>query len=230
MSSDQLRFPVEPELPERRLPTRLAPMQPTPVDAPFDDPGYLFEPWWPGARAIAFVEAGFVRLQVEQLADPHLAFPELADLPAQLMSDAVVLDGTLLVLDAEGRPDPQRLRARLAGGRRQGIAAFLAADLLYLEGRSLLRTRYAARRQRLTAVLRDGDRVAVGRGYRRDGTLVAEALAALGLEALSARALDARYRSGPSRGAWVRAPIRAARPPDVRPTLALIQRLPLEVD
>ena len=39
-------------------------MQATVVDAPFDDPGYLFEPWWPGARAIAFCEHGALRLQV----------------------------------------------------------------------------------------------------------------------------------------------------------------------
>lgn len=202
-------------------------MQATRVDAPFDDPAYLFEPWWPGVRALAFVEEGFVRLQVEQLADPHLAFPELAAIPDQLMGDGVVLDGTLLQLDDEGHPDQERLRARLSGERGAGLAAYVAADLLYLDGASLLRRPYAARRERLSATLRDGDRAVVGHAYRGEGTLVAEALAALGLDAISARALDARYRSGPAGPAWLRAPLVPAARPE-RPTLSLIQRLPLE--
>jgi hypothetical protein len=74
-------------------------MQATPIDSPFDDPAYLFEPWWPGARALAFVEGGRLRLQVEQLSDPLIAFPELADLPTHLRRDGVVIDATLLVLD-----------------------------------------------------------------------------------------------------------------------------------
>ena len=34
-----------------RLPARVAPMQPSDGLTPFDDPAYLFEPWWPGIRA-----------------------------------------------------------------------------------------------------------------------------------------------------------------------------------
>jgi hypothetical protein len=66
----------------------------------------------------------------------------------------------------------------------------------------------------------------VGHGYVGDGTLVAEALATLGIDGLSARQLSARYRGGPAGGAWLRAPIIPAEP-RARPTLALILRLPL---
>ena len=109
-----------------RLPDRIAPMQPAEADAPFDDADYLFEPWWPGARAIAFAERGRVRLQVAGLADAAAAFPELVELTAQLAEDGVAVDGTLLVLDPEGRPDADLLRSRLTGSdRRAGRAATL---------------------------------------------------------------------------------------------------------
>lgn len=201
-------------------------MQATIVDAPFDDPGYLFEPWWPGARAIAFCERGSLRLQVAGMADALAAFPELTPMPEQLAEDGVVLDGTLLVLDDAGRPDPELLRARLAGRGRPGRPAYVAGDLLWSGGQPVVARSFAVRRQWLEAILSPGDRVTVGRGYVGDGTLVAEALAALGIDGLSARQLSARHRAGAAGDAWLRASLLAPEPRP-RPTLALILRLPL---
>jgi bifunctional non-homologous end joining protein LigD len=198
----------------------------TPIDEAFDDPDYLFEPWWPGVRAIALSERGGLRLQVDGLADAVAAFPELDDLPAHLAEDGVVLDGTLLVLDGAGRPDAALLRTRLDGRGRPGRPAYVASDLLWAGGQPVLRRAFGVRRRWLEAILDPGDRVTVGRGYVRDGTLVAEALRSLGIEGLSARRLRARYRGGPAGEAWLRAPITPA-DPRPRPTLALILRLPL---
>jgi bifunctional non-homologous end joining protein LigD len=199
----------------------------TEIDAPFDDPGFLFEPWWPGVRAIAFCERGALRLQVTGMADALAAFPELAPMPEQLAEDGVVLDGTLLVLDDAGRPDADLLRARLGGSHRPGRPAYVASDLLWSGGQPVVGRSFGVRRQWLEAILAPGDRVTVGRAYVGDGTLVAEALAALGIDALSARQLSARHHSGPAGEAWLRAPLVAAEPRP-RPTLALILRLPLE--
>jgi ATP-dependent DNA ligase len=225
---EQLQLPVPgPEgQSRRRLPLRIAPMQPAGLDAPFDDPDYLFEPWWPGVRAIAFAERGSLRLQVDGLADAVAAFPEVADLTGQLAEDGVVLDGTLLVLDGAGRPDAALLRSRLDGTGRPGRPAYVASDLLWAGGEPVVRRSFRVRRRWLEALLAPGDRVTVGRGYVGDGTLVAEALASLGIDGLSARQLSARYRAGVAGLAWLRAPIIPAEPRP-RPTLALILKLPL---
>jgi bifunctional non-homologous end joining protein LigD len=232
VTGDQLSLSLEGTRSGLRLPDRISPMQATTVDAAFDDPGFWFEPWWPGTRALAFVEGGTLRLQVAGLSDALAAFPELAELPDQLMDDGAVLDGTLLVLDQAGRPDGGLLRLRLGRGsasrRSAGRPAYVASDLLWSGGASWQRRPFAARRERLASVLADGDRAIAGRGYRREGTLVAEALAMLGIEGLSARRLDARYRAGAAGDAWLRAPVVPAEPRP-RPTLALLQRLPLEV-
>ena len=98
-----------------RIPERIVQMRPTDGEGPFDDTGYFFEPWWPGIRAFVLVEDGTVRLRAEALGDPTAAFPELAGVAELVRSDGVVLDTTLMVLDARGRPSRTLLEQRLAG-------------------------------------------------------------------------------------------------------------------
>jgi bifunctional non-homologous end joining protein LigD len=225
---EQLGLPIPPAAVGDRLPARIATMQPTLGVAPFDDPAYLFEPWWPGVRAVAWVERGeLVRLRAEGLADALTSFVELADeLPERLLDDGVVLDGWLLSLDEGGWLDTELLRRRLAGDRGAGRPAFVASDLLWCGGASWLRRSFAARRRRLETVLRDGDRCVVSHALVGDGTLLAEALGRFGIEGISARRLDARHRAGSAGEAWLRIPVRPAITTE-RPRLALIQRLPL---
>ena len=228
MPGDQLDLSISTPAGGGRLPARLAPMQPGHGAGPFDDPAYLFEAWWPGVRAQAWVDEGRLeRLRAEGLADAMTTFGELADeLPERLMEDGVILDGWLLALDEGGWLDTDLLRRRLAGDRHAGRPAFVASDLLWSGGSDWQRRPFVARRQRLEAVLLDGDRCVVSHALRGEGTLLAEALARFGLDAISARKLDARYRAGDAGEAWLRLPL-VPEPITERPRLALIQRLPL---
>ena len=231
MPGDQLDLSIPTTPGVSRLPARVTPMQATAGVAPFDDPDYLFEPWWPGVRALAWAEGGrLIRLQAEGMADALTAFAELADeLPERLMADAVILDGWLLALDEGGWLDTSLLRRRLAGDRHAGRPGFVASDLLWSDGSAWARRSFARRRQHLESILLDGDRCVVSHALRGEGTLLAEALARFGLDALSARRLDARYRAGSAGEAWLRVPIAPAASTE-RPRLALIQRLPLPED
>jgi bifunctional non-homologous end joining protein LigD len=229
VSGEQLPLPIDGgEETASGLPIRVDVMQPTDGDGPFDDADYLFEPWWPGLRTLLFHERGVIRLQSEQLTEPLAAFPELQSVAGQVLLDGTVIDGTLLVLDAESRPDPKLLRDRLTKPHeRAGFPAFVASDLLYASGRPLLARPFGERRDRLGVALRDDDRAMVGRAYRGEGTTVARALASMGIEALSARHLGARHRAGAAEGAWLRLPVSPAPATDRRPSLTVIQRLPL---
>ena len=210
-------------------------MRPTDGDAPFDHPGYYFEPWWPGIRAFAFVEGGRLRLRAEALTDPTAAFPELAALPDLVSGGGVVLDVTLLVLDATTRPNATFLGERLSaprgsragpGGRLLGSAALVAQDLLYLDGRSLADRPFGERRAELAALMRPSSWCLPGRGFVGDGIAVAAALAEMGFRGVSARRLDARLRSGMAGDAWYRVPVRP-RQQDLPPFLAIFSKLPL---
>jgi len=226
-NGEQLPLSIEPGA-RGALPERLRPMAPIAGDAPFDDADWFFEPWWPGARALAYVEDFGVRLQIEHLADPSAAFPELVAIGADFANDQLIVEGTLLVLDDEGRPDADLLRDRLSDPSVSGgTPAFVASDLLYDLGQPLLGLPFETRRQRLSAVLSDTDRCVVSRGLRGEGTTLAEAVASMGLAEISARLLTGRYRAGVSDPSWLRVPVAEAPARPTRPLLTLLQRLPL---
>ena len=208
-----------------RLPQRIVAMRPTDGEGPFDDAGYFFEPWWPGIRALVLVEGGAVRLRAEALTDPTPAFPELAGVPEIVRGSGIVMDATLMVLDARGRPSRTLLERRLRGGG-GGSAALVASDLLYQDETSLAARPFGERRGELAALLAPSPWCLAGRGFVGDGTTVAIALGALGFRALSARRLDAPLRPGSAGDAWYRVPVTATRR-ELPPLLAVFRRLPL---
>jgi bifunctional non-homologous end joining protein LigD len=210
------------------LPYRLHPMQPVNGDAPFDDPDWFFEPWWPGAPTLAYIQGAHVRLQSTHMTDPLIAFPELAVMGGQFNDDNLIVEGTLLVLDDEGRPDQELLRGRLAGpSARHGSPAFVVSDLLYEAGRPLLGRPFEERRGRLGQTLTDGDMCVISRGLRGEGSTLAEAAASMGIAEISARLLAAAYHPGAQDPGWLRLPVVATPVTPTRPLLALLQRLPL---
>ena len=212
------------------LPARLSLPVAADGHAPFDDDAYFFEPWWPGAHATLKREGGRLVLRTEHLADPLLAFPELTDIARRLAADGVIIEGTLLALDADGRPDSRLLRRRMnAGGSTDEPAegAFVATDMPYLDGASLARMPFVERRRRLAAALGDSDHCVLSRGIVGEGRMLGRAVAAMGLAAISARRLDARWKGGPAGDAWLRLPVVEPRTSEAAPFLVLLERLPL---
>jgi bifunctional non-homologous end joining protein LigD len=244
--ADQLSLRLEadrlPELPDLR------PMLPRPLPEPFDSDDYLFEPWWGGERALAMIGPaelagmGAVRIAGADGSDLTGALPELAGLAVRVAARSAILDGELVVVDASGRADPRELARRLAGeaGR---PAAFLAFDLLHLDGRSLLSQPLVRRRQGLRRVLRPGDEVVAVPAIATEGVALYQAVVAQGIAGVLARQRSSPYLAGirsrlwrfiaaapdaggsvaPDGGGPVDAPDGAAS----APVLALISRLPL---
>ncbi|HUG48029.1 MAG TPA: hypothetical protein VMP67_06415 [Candidatus Limnocylindria bacterium] len=225
-SGEQLSFEIS-DTHAGQLPN-LRPMRPMTGEAPFDDPDWFFEPWWPGASVLLYLHGGRLRVEVEHLADPLHAFPELEVIGGQFADDGLIVEGALLVLDEEGRPDTDLLRGRLAAqAAGPGQAAVVASDLLYERGRPLLSLPFEQRRERLARQLTDGPRCVVSRGLRGEGLTLADALASMGLGEISARLLSGRYHPGQQDEGWLRLPVRETPAAHTRPLLAVLQRLPL---
>ena len=116
--TDQLSLRLDPPLP--KLPAGLRPMLARPLAEPFDSDAHLFEPMWGGARALALIGpadvagAGDVVLVAED-GTSGPAPVELAGLGARVQARSAVLDGEIVVVDADGRLDREELAGRLRG-------------------------------------------------------------------------------------------------------------------
>ncbi len=252
---DQLSLRLEPEIaPLPKLPDSLRPMLARPIPEPFDSPEHLFEPSWGGLRALAFVGpaevagGGEVRIVDGEGRDVGAALPELAGMAVRLDARSAVLDGELVAVDEAGRADPAELARRIAGGRGRPVA-FLAFDLLHLDGRSLLTTPLHKRRDQLRRVLHPGDEVLAVPAIATEGRALHEAAAAQGIAGVMARQRTSPYLAGVRSRLWrfiPAAPVGAGEPVPIdvladrggegpqataaAPVVALIRRLPLLFD
>jgi bifunctional non-homologous end joining protein LigD len=246
--ADQLSLRLEadqlPDLPDLR------PMLPRPLATPFDSDQHLFEPWWGGERVIVSIGPserpgdGDVVVRDGDGRDLTSALPELAGLAVRVAARSAVLDGELVVVDAAGRADGPELTRRL-GGKTGRAAAFLAFDLLHLDGRSLLNQPLVRRREALRRVLRPGDEVVAVPAIATEGVALFDAAVAQGIAGMLARQRSSPYLPGIRSRLWrfvAAMPNPAAGGPaatddatldDVpgpaaAPVIALISRLPLD--
>jgi ATP-dependent DNA ligase len=205
---DQLSLRLEPDVATLpNLPATLRPMLPRPLADPFDSTAHLFEPSWGGLRALAFIGpaeiagSGDVRLFDGEGRDVAPTLSELAGLAVRVDARSAVLDGELVVVDAAGRADPDELARRLAGGRGRPVA-FLAFDLLHIDGRSLLSAPLDRRREQLRRVLRPGDEVVAVPAIAGEGRALHEAAAAQGIAGVMARQRSSPYLPGVRSRLW----------------------------
>ena len=124
---------------------------------PFDSQNHIFELKWDGMRALAFIEGGELRLVSRNGRNVTSQFPELAEMPALVKSDATVLDGEIVCLDDDGKPSFTRLQHILQSKRvtrhRSHPAHFIAFDMLYANGRSVMKEPLLKRKSRLNDTL-----------------------------------------------------------------------------
>ena len=213
------------------------PMLATLADRPFDDPDWLFEVKWDGYRVQAVVRDGAVRLYTRNGHDASTYFPDLLPAPTSwLAAGDAVLDGEVVALDEQGRPDFSLLQARISqatGGRvpgrraraaESGDAALAEADeaaaraplvyqvfdLLHHDGRSLLKVPLEDRKRLLRTVLRDSRRVRFAGHVVGDGTAFHRAAAQQGLEGIVAKHRRGRYEPGRRSPSWLKVKIRPA--------------------
>src|SRR5207247_1284596 len=124
--------------------------------------------------------------------------PRLPKLPSGLPA---VLDGEVVVVDADGRLDRDELARRLSGATGRPLS-FLAFDLLHLDGRSLLGLPLDRRRQLLRQVLRPGDEVVAVPSIVTEGRALFEAVTGQGLYGIRARQHASPYLPGVRSRLW----------------------------
>ncbi len=183
------------------------------AEAPLADPELVYEPKYDGIRAIAEVEAGGggVRLWSRLGNDKTSQFPEVAAALktwARRRREAVVLDGELVALDAEGEPAGfQQLQGRIhTKDEPDGTApvAFIAFDVLRVGTRDLRSQPLTARRTQLESLLArvSSPRLRLSEQVAGNGEALYARALARGWEGLIAKQAASTYRSGKRSPEW----------------------------
>jgi bifunctional non-homologous end joining protein LigD len=193
------------------LPTGVRPMLATPGPLPSGGRRrWAYELAWGGNRILVAVEGGRVRITDARGDEVGAAYPELRAMGAALGATVCLLDGEVVVLGKDGRPDAALLRRRPARANapgakdaREAPITFLASDLLHRDGRDLTGLPYRSRRQQLEELGLDAGRWSVTPsvpGTGRDARRIAREL---GLSGVVAKRLTSRYEPGTASPDWV---------------------------
>lgn len=177
----------------------------------FDDPGWFFEVKWDGVRTLATIVNGAVKLTSRRGRDVTTVYPELAIMGEQLNGLNALIDGEIVVLGDGGVPSFERMQKRFTTNRptQQDLARdpvdFLAFDILWLDGESLLERPVEERRAILERTLVPAKRVQLSQRFDGStGTRLFDAVSSRGLEGLVAKKLGSIYRPGIRSKDWLK--------------------------
>lgn len=178
----------------------------SPWPAPFSNEGWLFEPKWDGIRAILTRDGDRPMIHTRRGTEVGARYPELSGVA---LAERLVLDGEIVALDEVGNPSFERLQRRIhrAGGPRSGepSVSFVAFDLLWLNGESLIGLALEERLRRLGALPLEHPFVRA-EPVRGDGVGLWEAITARDLEGMVAKRLGSIYRPGIRSADWRKIP------------------------
>lgn len=180
-----LRFPTVP------MKATLSTLPPTSQDAE-----WAYEIKWDGYRTLVFVDVGRVRLQSSSGIDVTAKYPELGGMAGSVNAGSAIIDGELVVLDAQGRPSFEMLQ------RHDTEVAFYAFDVLQIDGTDTVELPYEQRRALLSALVEAGTHWMVPAHRVGDGAALLEATAERGLEGVMAKRLGSPYLPGKRTPNW----------------------------
>jgi len=178
---------------------------------PTNDAGWAYEMKWDGLRALAYVSGGNARLASRTGRDITFVYPELAALPAAVGNHDAVIDGEIVAFGGGPWPDFEALQQRMnistaAQARAlsaQNPVSYLAFDLLWLDGGSLLDEPYSGRRELLESLGLDTGRVQVPPSFAGESGADIQAVSKQQhLEGIMAKRLSSRYEPGRRTAAW----------------------------
>lgn len=168
-------------------PQRVKPMGATLHPGPFDNEDWLYEVKFDGYRIISHLQDGKAVLHTKG----HLDYSDnfrMVTTALQEMKINAILDGEVVAVNEQGRPDFQELQRK----HPRLPLKYYVFDILWVNGHDLTGLPLTDRKEILQAVLPDGDVVKLSESFD-DGVALFEQVKQLGLEGVIAKKRDSTY-------------------------------------
>ena len=149
------------------------------IDAPFDDPDWVFETKWDGFRIIAKAMRGAAALYSRNGNNVTKNYPSIAQALSKSRHTAV-FDGELVALDKQGRSRFQLLQNAL---RKRRGCAIACSIFLFLDGKDLRRLPLLERKRLLRSALPRSALIRFSKHVKRYGVRAFRAAQGSGLRA-----------------------------------------------
>jgi bifunctional non-homologous end joining protein LigD len=185
------------------MPEYIAPMLCTLVKDPVQTQEYIYELKWDGYRILSRVENSQVRMDSRGGLDYTGRYPLIAEALQSLGHD-LMIDGEVVVLNEEGKPDFDTLQ--LYNGKRTPIR-YCVFDLLYLDGNDLKELPLYQRKELLESLVKDQDIFLFSESFD-DGEALYDRVVKDNLEGIVAKMKESRYVPGARNYDWLKIPTR----------------------
>jgi bifunctional non-homologous end joining protein LigD len=191
-------------------PPRLSPMLAEATAEAFDDPGWWFEPKMDGIRCLAEMSTGETVLRSRTGRDVTAQYPEIHMIHELVDQVNAVIDGEIVAFDADGRISFESLQQRMNLTNPRQIermktqipVTFVAFDLLWLDGRDTTGLGLEERRELLTYVVEQDDRLQLTVYVEGAGRSLADAARQQALEGVVAKRKGSPYVPGRRTDTW----------------------------
>lgn len=182
-------------------PSDIKPMLCTLIKEPFNDPDYLYEVKWDGYRILSYLNKTSVKMGSRSGLDYTKKYPPVAQALTAMKLNAV-LDGEVVVLNDEGKPDFDALQKY--NGHDTPIF-YYAFDILYLEGYDLMKLPLIERKEILATVLKVNAVIKFSDRFD-DGLALFKQMEEMGMEGIIAKHRQSLYKPGERGRNWYKIP------------------------
>lgn len=178
---------------------------------PFDDENYIYELKLDGIRCLAYIDSKSVVLQNKRHKDVTAIYPELAGMN-KCVKRRVILDGELVVLNKDGKPDfyAMQRRSLMTDSFKISLVAksnpvqFVAYDIIYYNGQDLTDKPLMERKEILTYAVSEGNSLTISRYIENNGVAFFELAKSQELEGVVAKRKDGLYHIGKRTYDWLK--------------------------
>jgi len=187
--------------PKSAIPKNIKPMKATLVDAPFDDPDWLYEVKWDGYRAVAVIGKNTAEL-ISRNNLPFDKFYPIANLLKKWDMNAVI-DGEIVVLNDKGISDFGALQNWRSEA--DGNLVYYVFDILWYEGKNLVGLPLKDRLAILESIMpTDDDRIRKSKTFEANGIDFFSTATKIGLEGVIAKKAGSMYTADLRSREWLK--------------------------
>ena len=188
-----------------------APMEPKLIKEPFDSGEHIFEVKWDGVRCLSYMYSPReIELYNRRLNRRTEQYPERVSGLKEMKLQGIVLDGEVIALSEEGKPDFKKVLKRDLAKNPGYIKTviekvpvyYIIFDMVYLNGASIEFKPLKERKRLLNELVRETNLINLVDYTTCDGKALFKAVQKEELEGIVAKQLDSPYVKGRKSSFW----------------------------